>query len=110
MKPKNLLKLEGAEPLSQEAVEALDFIGSPLDAKEKAALDTAVNLYVTLPGRKAFFAAVSGSALLAAHVIVALILLGAATSALVRAIRARRVIVPTAVGLACYMAAVCSLR
>ena len=52
----------------------------------------------------------SGSALLAAHVIVALILLGAATSALVRAIRARRVIVPTAVGLACYMAAVCSLR
>lgn len=26
MKPKNLVKLDGAEPLSEEAVEALDFI------------------------------------------------------------------------------------
>jgi hypothetical protein len=69
------------------------------------ALGTAVNLYVTLPGHKAFFATVFGSALLAAHVTVALLLLGAAISALVRAIRARRVIVPTAIGLAAVLAA-----
>ena len=69
------------------------------------ALGTAVNLYVTLPGHKAFFSTVFGSALLAAHVIVAVALLGAAISALVRAIRARRVIVPTAVGLAAVLAA-----
>jgi hypothetical protein len=69
------------------------------------ALGTAVNLYVTLPHHKAFFATVSGSALLAAHVIVALVLLGASISALVRAIRARRVIVPTAIGLGAVLAA-----
>ena len=69
------------------------------------ALGIAVNLYVTLPGHKAFFSTVSGSALLAAHVIVAVALLGASISALVRAIRARRVIVPTAVGLAAVLAA-----
>ena len=46
-----------------------------------------------------------GSALLAAHVIVALVLLGASISALVRAIRARRVIVPAAIGLAAVLAA-----
>ena len=69
------------------------------------ALGTAVNLYVTLPGHKAFFSTVFGSALLAAHVIVALVLLGASISALVRAIRARRVIVPTAVGFAAVLAA-----
>ena len=69
------------------------------------ALGTAVNLYVTLPGHKAFFSTVFGSALLAAHVIVAVALLGAAISALVRAIRARRVIVPTAVGLAAVLGA-----
>ena len=69
------------------------------------ALGTAVNLYVTLPDHKAFFSTVSGSALLAAHVIVAVVLLSAATSALVRAIRARRAIVFTAVGLAAILAA-----
>ena len=69
------------------------------------ALGTAVNLYVTLPGHKAFFSTVFGSALLAAHVIVALVLLGASISALVRAIRARRVIVPAAIGLAAVLAA-----
>ena len=37
--------------------------------------------------------------------IVALVLLGASISALVRAIRARRVIVPTAIGLAAVLAA-----
>ena len=68
-------------------------------------LGIAVNLYVALPAHKPFFSTVSGSALLAAHVIVALVLLGAAISALVRAIRARRVIVPTAIGLAAVLAA-----
>jgi hypothetical protein len=68
-------------------------------------LGIAVNLYVTLPRHKPFFATVSGSALLAAHVIVALALLGASISTLARAIRARRVIVPTAVGLAAVLAA-----
>ena len=68
-------------------------------------LGIAVNLYVTLPKHKPFFSTVFGSALLAAHVIVALVLLGAAISALVRAIRARRVIVPTAIGLAAVLAA-----
>ena len=68
-------------------------------------LAIAVNLNVTLPGHKAFFSTVSGSALLAAHVIVALVLLGASISALVRAIRARRVIVPAAIGLAAVLAA-----
>ena len=68
-------------------------------------LGIGVNLYVTLPDHKAFFSTVFGSALLAAHVIVAVALLGAAISALVRAIRARRVIVPTAVGLAAVLAA-----
>jgi hypothetical protein len=69
------------------------------------ALGTAVNLYVTLPGHKPFFSTVFGSALLAAHVTVALVLLGASVGALVRAIRARRVIVPTAIGLAAVLVA-----
>jgi hypothetical protein len=68
-------------------------------------LGIAVNLYVTMPKHKPFFSTVFGSALLAAHVIVAVALLGASISALVRAIRARRVIVPTAVGLAAVLAA-----
>ena len=68
-------------------------------------LGIAINLYVTLPHHKPFFSTVSGSALLAAHVIVAVVLLAAAISALVRAIRARRAIVPTAVGLAAVLAA-----
>ena len=46
------------------------------------AVGTAVNLYVTLPDHEAFFSTLFGSALLAAHVIVALVLLGAAISAL----------------------------
>src|SRR5215469_6905649 len=68
-------------------------------------LGIAVNLYVTLPKHKPFFSTLSGSALLVAHVIVALALLAASISALVRAIRARRVIVPTAIGLAAVLAA-----
>ena len=69
-------------------------------------LGIAVNLYVTLPKHKPFFSTVFGSALLAAHVIVAVVLLGASISALVRAIRARRVIVPTAVGFTAVLTAV----
>ena len=64
-----------------------------------------VNLYVTVPANKSFLPAVFGSAALAAHVIVAIVLLGAAIGALVRAIRARRAIVFTSVGLAAILAA-----
>jgi hypothetical protein len=64
-----------------------------------------VNLYVTVPEHKSFFPAVLGSATLAAHAIVALVLLGAAIGALVRAIRSRRAILFTSVGLAAVLAA-----
>ena len=65
----------------------------------------AVNLYVTLPAHKSFLSTVFGSATLAAHAIVALALVGAATSALVRAVRSRRAIVFTSAGLAAILAA-----
>ena len=68
-------------------------------------IGTGVNLYVTLPKHKSFLPAVFGSATLAAHAIVALVLLGAAIGALVRAIRSRRVIVFTSVGLAAILVA-----
>jgi O-antigen ligase len=48
---------------------------------------------------------VFGSATLAAHAIVAVLLLGAAIAAVVRAVRARRAIVLTSVGLAAVLAA-----
>jgi hypothetical protein len=64
-----------------------------------------VNLYVTVPKNKSFFPAVFGSATLAAHVIVALVLVAAAIGALVRAIRARRAIVLTSAGLAAILVA-----
>jgi hypothetical protein len=64
-----------------------------------------VNLYVTLPDHKSFLPAVFGSAVLAVHAIVALVLLGAAIGALVRAIRARTAIVFTSVGLAAILIA-----
>jgi hypothetical protein len=64
-----------------------------------------VNLYVTLPEHQSFLAKVFGSATLAAHAIVALVLLGAAIGALVRAIRARRAIVFTSAGLAAILVA-----
>jgi hypothetical protein len=68
-------------------------------------LGMGVNLYVTLPKNKSFFATVFGSATLAAHAIVALLLLGASIAALVRAIRSRKAIAFTAVGLAAILAA-----
>jgi hypothetical protein len=69
------------------------------------ALGVAVNLYVALPAHKSFLGTVFGSATLAAHAIVALALLGAAISALVRAIRSRRAVAFTAVGLAVILVA-----
>lgn len=69
------------------------------------ALGISVNLYVALPAHKSFFSTVFGSATLAVHAIVALALLGAAIGALVRAIRSRRAIAFTAVGLAAILIA-----
>jgi hypothetical protein len=69
------------------------------------ALGIGVNLYVSVPAHKAFFSTVFGSAVLTAHAVVALALLGAAIAALVRAIRSRRLIVFTSVGLAAILAA-----
>jgi hypothetical protein len=68
-------------------------------------LGIGVNLYVTLPAGKSFLSTVFGSAALAAHAIVALVLLGAAIGALVRSIRARRAVAFTSVGLAAILAA-----
>jgi hypothetical protein len=50
-------------------------------------LGTAVNLYVTLPSGKSFWSKVFGEGAVAVHAIVALLLIGASVSALVRAIR-----------------------
>ncbi|MDR2987309.1 MAG: hypothetical protein LBV34_20980 [Nocardiopsaceae bacterium] len=64
------------------------------------AIGMGLNLYVEVPSGKSFFAAVFSSALLASHFIVALALLGASVTALVRAIRARAAVVPAAAGTA----------
>jgi len=69
------------------------------------ALGIGVNLYVSVPAHKAFFSTVFGSAVLTARAAVALVLLGAAIAALVRAIRSRRLIAFTSVGLAAILAA-----
>jgi hypothetical protein len=68
-------------------------------------LGMGLNLYVTLPAHKSFLATVFGSAVLAVHAIVALALLGAAISALVRSIRGHRAVAFTSVGLAAIVAA-----
>ena len=68
-------------------------------------LGVGVNLFITLPPHKSFLSTVFGSALLAVHAIVALVLLGAAIGALLRAIRARRAVAFTSVGLAAILAA-----
>ena len=59
-----------------------------------------INLYVTVPEHKSFLSAVFGSATLATHAIVAIVLLAGAIAAVVRAIRARTAIVLTSAGLA----------
>jgi hypothetical protein len=69
------------------------------------ALGTGVNLYITLPKNHSFNSTVFGSATLAAHAIMAIVLLGAAIGALVRAVRARRAIALTSAGLAAIAAA-----
>ena len=69
------------------------------------ALGISVNLYVAVPPGKSFLSEVSSSAVLGAHAVISLLLLGAAIGALVRAIRARRLIVPASVGLAAIIAA-----
>jgi hypothetical protein len=69
------------------------------------AIGMGVNLYVTIPAGKTFLPAIFGSAVLAAHVIVALFLLGASVSALVRSIRIRRAVPFTAVGLVAILTA-----
>ena len=68
-------------------------------------IGVSANLYVTLPHHKSFLPAVFSSAVLAAHAILALWLLGTATAALVRAIRARRAIVFTSMALVAILAA-----
>ena len=69
------------------------------------ALGIGLNLYVSLPSGKSFFATVFSSAVLAVHAIVALALLGAAISALVRSVRVRRAVPFTAAGLAAILVA-----
>lgn len=69
------------------------------------ALGIGVNLYVALPAHKSFVGTVFGSAALAAHAIVALALLGAAISALIRAIRSGRAVAFAALGLAAILIA-----
>ena len=63
------------------------------------AVGMGVNLYVTIPAGKSFLPAVFGSALLAAHAVIALLLLGAAIGALVRSVRARRLVPLTSASL-----------
>lgn len=70
------------------------------------AIGMGVNLYVTIPAGKAFLPAVFGSAVLAAHAVVALLLLGASISAVVRSVRARTAVPFTVVGLLAILAAV----
>lgn len=68
-------------------------------------LGMTVNLYVALPRGESFFPVVFGAAPLAAHAVLALLLLGAAVGALARAIRCRTAIPLTALGLASVLAA-----
>ena len=71
-------------------------------------LGIGVNLYVTLPKNKTFFPTVFGDGTLAAHAIVALLLLATAITAFVRAIRSRTAIALTAIGLAAIIVAAAS--
>src|SRR5437870_9594106 len=73
-------------------------------------LGTAVNLYVTLPKHKSFWSTVFSQGAVAVHAIVALLLLAASVSALVRSIRAgaRLLVAFTAVGLVAIIVAAAS--
>jgi hypothetical protein len=68
-------------------------------------LGTAISLYVALLPGKSFLSTVFSSAALAAHAIVAIVLLGAAVGALVRSIRARTAVWFTSAGLAAILVA-----
>jgi hypothetical protein len=68
-------------------------------------LGMGVNLYVTLPGHESFLSTVFGSATLATHAIVAVVLLGAAIGALSRAIRSRKAVALTSAGFAAVLIA-----
>jgi hypothetical protein len=94
-----------ADAVSRLAVLRGNCVGAAVLLIIQFGLGIGVNLYVTVPEHKSFFPAIFSSAALAAHAIVALLLLGASISALIRAIRARRAIVLTAVGLAAILAA-----
>lgn len=69
------------------------------------ALGMGVNLFVAVPRHTSLLPGIFSSTALAAHAIVGLLLLGAAAGALVRAIRARRAVAFTAVGLAAILVA-----
>jgi hypothetical protein len=96
-----------AQPVSAQRLAALsgNCMGAAVLLIIEFGLGIGVNLYVTLPQHKSFLSTVLGSATLAAHAIAAVVLLGAAIGALIRAIRARKAIVFTAAGLAAVVAA-----
>ena len=96
-----------APPASADRLAALrgTSMGAAVLLIIQLALGMGLNLFVTLPEHGSFFGTVFSSAVLIAHVIVGLLLLGAAGSALVRAIRARRAIAFTSLGLAAVLAA-----
>jgi hypothetical protein len=73
-------------------------------------LGTAVNLYVTLPAHKSFWSTVFSQGMVAVHAIVALLLVGASVSALIRSVRAGRplVVALTSVGLLAIVVAAAS--
>jgi hypothetical protein len=73
-------------------------------------LGSAVNLYVTLPTGKSFWSKVFSDGLVAVHAIVALLLIAASVSALVRSIRARYrlLVVLTSAGLVAVIVAAAS--
>ena len=94
-------------PVSSQRLTALrgNCMGAAVLLIIQFALGIGVNLYVTLPKHESFFSTVSSSAILAAHAVVALALVGAVVGALVRAIRARKAILFTSVGLVAVLAA-----
>jgi hypothetical protein len=73
-------------------------------------LGTAINLYVTLPTGKSFWSKVFSDGAVAVHAIVALLLVGASVSALIRSVRAGRplVVARTSVGLLAIVVAAAS--
>jgi hypothetical protein len=96
---------EAAPAASRSAALRGNCMGAAVLLIIQFALGIGINLYTSVPAHRAFLPTVFGSAVLAAHAVVALALLGAAASALVRAIAARRAIGFTSAGLAAILAA-----